>query len=324
MKRTTSGTITILQMHSTMIVKKYEDSDEKNWENLVARSKNPAFIYFRKFLHYHKNTFDDHSIVVYLDNIMIAAIPASVVEKTWSAHPGLPFVDLIMVDMINLESIKKILTAILDHLKKNGFEKMIFKVMPQVYKSIVSDEWIYFLREMGAKLYEQKLSTAIPLAQYNHIRKDIISEYRQTKRPYEVVDGDEYLATLYKLMCQHMEQKYQSKPIHSLEDLSYLKSLFPTNIRFLAGVEHDSILGGAILFVYDSVVKLQYLFCKEQYLGDVMLLKIVASYQASHQYIDLGTSNSLPHNQINFGNLYFKTKNGGKAFVTESYVYTFS
>ena len=48
-------------------------------------------------------------------------------------------------------------------------------------------------------------------------------------------------------------------------------------------------------------------------------LKTVELYRSGYTFIDLGTSNSLPNNEINYGVLQFKAKNGGKAFIVESY-----
>ena len=156
-----------------MIIRKYETSDEKNWEDLVKRCKNPAFVLTRRFLQYHENKFDDYSLVVYNDNFLIAALPACRQENVWYAHPGLPFADLIMADRYKWTMTKDIVSKIISFLKEAGFTEMIVKIMPQMYKKLPGDEWLYYLRNYGARLFEQKLTTAIPLIEYENIRKDV-------------------------------------------------------------------------------------------------------------------------------------------------------
>ncbi|MBK6364899.1 MAG: hypothetical protein IPN49_03180 [Saprospiraceae bacterium] len=302
-----------------MIIRKYETSDEKNWEDLVKKCKNPAFVLTRRFLQYHENKFDDYSLVVYNDNFLIAALPACRQENVWYAHPGLPFADLIMADRYKWTMTKDIVSKIISFLKEAGFTEMIVKIMPQMYKKLPGDEWLYYLRNYGARLFEQKLTTAIPLIEYENIRKDVINISKQNKRNFIIKEAGDQLTDLYELMKKNMAEKYNSLPTHTLADLLKLQKLFPEKINCIAGFEGEELKGGIILFIYESVVKVQYIFSSQQFLADVLLLKTVELYRSGYTFIDLGTSNSLPNNEINYGVLQFKAKNGGKAFIVESY-----
>ncbi len=303
-----------------MTIRRYKLSDEKNWENLLYRCKNPAFVLSRKFISYHEDKFEDFSIVIYTDNILIAAIPACKIKKVWHAHPGLPFADIMICDMFHWVKIRDILNLLKHFLLNEGFEHAIFKIMPDIYKGMLSDDMLYFLRDLGANLHEQKLTTAIPLFNYQNVKKNVINKSKQNKRSF-IFDSQEIdIADVYDLMKSYIFQKYQAIPIHSLVQLQKIMELFPQNVRCIAAYHDHKLKGGMFLFVYEKVVKVQYIFSSEQYLADILLLKAVEIYLSSHEYLDLGTSNSLPNNQINYGNLDFKAKNGGKACIVESYI----
>ncbi len=50
----------------------YHSKLKSQWDNFIDKSKNGTFLFLRDFLEYHKDQFEDYSILFYKDNDMIA------------------------------------------------------------------------------------------------------------------------------------------------------------------------------------------------------------------------------------------------------------
>jgi hypothetical protein len=62
-------------------VKKYDQNDYKIWNDFVAQAKNATFLFHRDFMEYHKDRFEDFSLLVYQDEKLISILPANKVRN---------------------------------------------------------------------------------------------------------------------------------------------------------------------------------------------------------------------------------------------------
>ena len=58
-------------------IKRYDPSQERTWNDFVARSKNGTFLFDRRFMDYHSDRFDDSSLVVLRKGRIYALLPAT-------------------------------------------------------------------------------------------------------------------------------------------------------------------------------------------------------------------------------------------------------
>lgn len=74
-------------------VTKYEGNRKLEWDNFLKSSKNGHFFFYRDYMEYHSDRFQDFSLIIYNDkgNIM-ALLPASIDGDTVMSHGGLTFV----------------------------------------------------------------------------------------------------------------------------------------------------------------------------------------------------------------------------------------
>ena len=58
-------------------VKRYTDADADLWNKFNAESKNPLFMFDRNYMDYHRDRFQDHSLIFYEDEKLVAILPMS-------------------------------------------------------------------------------------------------------------------------------------------------------------------------------------------------------------------------------------------------------
>ena len=75
-----------------MKVIKYNESYKEIWDLFVSKAKNTHFFFYRDYMEYHKDRFEDFSLMFWDDkNKLIAIMPASVKDNVVTSHGGLTF-----------------------------------------------------------------------------------------------------------------------------------------------------------------------------------------------------------------------------------------
>ena len=58
-------------------VDRYDPSRADQWNRFVATSRNGTFLFDRRYMDYHKNRFEDLSLVISKDDRIVALLPAN-------------------------------------------------------------------------------------------------------------------------------------------------------------------------------------------------------------------------------------------------------
>ena len=62
---------------ASFTVKKYTPDQKPLWDTFVAQAKNATFLFYRDFMDYHSDRFEDHSLMVFKKEKLIALLPAN-------------------------------------------------------------------------------------------------------------------------------------------------------------------------------------------------------------------------------------------------------
>jgi hypothetical protein len=105
-------------------VKRYQEKDYVNWNAFISVAKNATFLFHRDFMDYHKDRFEDYSLMVYKDEKLVAVLPANRVEDVVYSHQGLTYGSLVYNEKVKLVSVIEFFNAILFYLNENKIQKM--------------------------------------------------------------------------------------------------------------------------------------------------------------------------------------------------------
>ena len=92
----------------TYTVKIYQDSDYNQWNTFVALAKNATFLFHRDFMEYHKDRFEDYSLIVLDGERWVAVLPANIEEAKVFSHQGLTYGGLVYGEKIKLSMSPKL------------------------------------------------------------------------------------------------------------------------------------------------------------------------------------------------------------------------
>ena len=156
-------------------VKIYQESDYKHWNAFMDKAKNATFLFHRDFMEYHKDRFQDYSVIVLDGEKWVAVLPANRVENEVFSHQGLTYGGLIYDEKIKLASVIEMFKSVLSFLNENNIEKLQLKLILSIYHQKPAEERVNSrLDELQAAFLNVKLPN---LDAENNSRRAIANLY---------------------------------------------------------------------------------------------------------------------------------------------------
>lgn len=307
-----------------MKILKYTVEDKNNWNEFVKNSKNTHFFFLRDYMEYHSDRFEDFSLMIFDEtDKLIAILPANIKENILYSHQGLTFGGFLVDDRMKTETMLEIFEALKLFLKEQNIEKIVYKCIPYIYHIKPSEEDRYALFRNDAKLIRRDVTSTIDLTEqvrYSKGRKWTINKAK--KESIETFESDDY-EIFWELLTGVLESNHEAKPVHTLDEMKKLASLFPKNIKLFLAKKDERVLSGALIYENQSVVHTQYLANSEEgrELGalDLLIDYLIKDIYKNKKYFDFGISNEDAGRYLNTGLIAQKEGFGARAVVHDFY-----
>lgn len=309
-----------------MRIEVYNHTYKKQWDDFVKKSKNGTFLFFRDFIEYHGEKFKEYSLMFFIEDELVALMPGHIENKVFYTHKGLTYGGLVMSITVTAEVVLKIFEYLIFTFKQQGIEKIIYKAVPHIYHSYPAEEDLYALFRFGAEVTERNISSAILLPksiEYSRTRKSGIKKSISENVSVEYSSNFE---DFWKILETNLQTKYNSTPVHTKEEIVYLKDKFPQNIHLYVAKDNDGLVqGGCLLFETDKLVHVQYssATAKGKSIGvmDCLIDFVINIYtQKGKTYFDYGTSNENNGLYLNEKLIYQKEGFGARGIIYDIYV----
>ncbi len=302
----------------------YEATDCKVWNVFIDKAKNATFLFNRDFMDYHKDRFDDFSLMVFENEKLLAVLPANKVGNEVFSHQGLTYGGLIVQNSIGFAVVEIIFLQILDFLNNNSIATLHVKPVVSIYQKNASFEINYLLSLKGAELYRRDMNLAIDFSKTVKISKSKLKHYkREIGLGLSIKKENEFENFWNKVLIPRLKEKHQASPVHTLYEIQYLNSRFPDSIYQYNVYFDDEIIAGITIFNFGNVVKSQYgatTILGEKYRAlDYLFINLIAHYKEKVAYFDMGTVNENAGKKINYGLLKQKEELGCSIYTLDFY-----
>ncbi len=305
-------------------IKPYSPEMKSEWDAFVGASKNGLFLFFRDYMDYHHDRFEDYSIVVYRQNKLYALLPANISHDVLYTHQGLTFGGLIVNEHFTAADSIIVFKLINTYLRNEGIRKVVYKAIPWLYHQQPAEEDLYAIyRTTNAKLVARDISTAIqldmPLA-YNEMRNRGI---KKALHHGIMVEESNRWTDFWEVLTANLQTKYHVSPVHSLSEIRMLKARFPNNIRLFTAQLNNRVLGGTVVYEYGNVAHTQYISAslegKKLHALDLLLDKLIHEVYQDKTWFDFGKSTEQQGTILNEGLIFQKESFGGRAVCYDWY-----
>lgn len=302
------------------IVRKYQSSDYSLWNEFVANAKNATFLFHRDFMEYHRDRFEDFSLLIFdPKDSLIAILPANRVEDVLYSHQGLTYGGLVLQENMTLIQLEIVFNNLRIYLNENNITKAIFKIIPNIYHRIKSFEFDLILYKNASILENREMNLVIDFSEELKISKSKLRHFKKINPELEIREEVDMTPFWNNVLIPRLQEQYNSTPVHSLEEIKQLKEKFKTNIIQFSAYYNKKIVAGLTLFITENVVKSQYGATTKE--GeklralDFLFITLIKRYKfEGKKYFDMGTV----HN--NSGLLNQKIELGCSICLIDSYL----
>ncbi len=308
-------------------VKCYQPEFKPQWDQFIERSKNGFFMFRRDYMDYHADRFSDHSLCFFRDDVLFALMPASAHEHELVSHGGLTFGGILSDDRMKTPYMLEIFDTLMNYLRTEGFISCLYKTVPYIYHRHPAQEDKYALFRHGATLKKCEITSSICRAQpidYSERRRRGIKKAHKLDMRFE---RSEDYAGYFALVGDILQDKYDTQPTHSAEEMALLAGRFPQNIAlWTTRSAQQALLAGIIMYVDAQVAHAQYIAAspegKESGALDALFDHLIREVYNSQPYFDFGISTEQGGKHLNLGLVTQKEEFGARAIAHETYTLT--
>lgn len=305
-----------------MEIVKYTNAEAGAWNDFISKSKNGIFLFNRNYLEYHKDRFPDHSLMVFKNQKVIAVLPANENGTEIHSHGGLTFGSLVMGYEHKATETLEVFKLIKKYYSDLGFKRLIYKAIPSIFHKYPAEEDLYALFRMDAELTRRDISSVISIKdkiRFSETKKQSIAKCEKAGITFsENENFEEYWNLLDEVLA-----KFETKPVHSLEEITRLKSLFPKNIRLFEARENNNLLAGIVIYDFEKVVHTQYMANSQEgrKIGalDFLNYNLIHNIFSDREYYSFGISTTEQGRELNEGLIQQKEMMGGRGIAIDFY-----
>ncbi|MFC3561629.1 MBL fold metallo-hydrolase [Pedobacter jamesrossensis] len=310
-----------------MEILRYDDSLKSKWDEAVQKSKNGVFLFYRDYLDYHKDRFNDHSLVILKAGKICALFPANEKDKEIVSHGGLTFGSLIMSYDVKAVEVLEIFESVIQYYRDKDINKITYKAVPSIFHKYPSEEDLYALFRFNAKLVRRDLSSVVKLdnkIKFSESKKQAVTKCE--KLGIEVVENND-LERYWSLLTEVLA-KFDTKPVHSLKEITRLQNDFPENIRLFEAKKGEDLLAGILIYDYQNVVHTQYMANSQEgrKIGalDFINHKLMQEVFSNREYYSFGISTENQGLDLNAGLIQQKEMMGSRGIAIDFYAISLS
>ena len=306
-------------------IQKYNSKNYHLWNEFVANAKNATFLFHRDFMEYHSDRYEDFSLLIFDEkNHLNAVLPANKVGCNLHSHQGLTYGGLVLIQKSKLEDVIQMLHALLSFLNDSAINLFYLKQVPNIYLESPADEMEYLNFILKAKLIRRDSLSVINLEtdfEFSTSRAEGIK--RGIDFGLVLKEEQNFTSFWNHILIPNLAQKHKAKPVHSLDEITYLKSKFPNNIRQFNVYKDEKIIAGTTVFESDFVAHSQYISADESKNStgslDFLHNRLITHTFRNKKYFDFGISNENQGKNINQGLLFWKEGFGARTIVQNFY-----
>jgi hypothetical protein len=307
---------------SEIYVVRYREEMKGEWTEFVKSSRNGIFLFDRGYMDYHSHRFEDISLMIYESNKLISVLPINVKGNIAYSHAGLTYGGMVYDERMTSNKMLEAMRAVRSYLSGNNIEVLFYKPIPYIFSKIPSQEDLYALTIMGAKLVKRDLSSAICLSSIPKISKGRKYQVNLAKKNNVLVEkSDEYIA--YWKVLEKVISKHGVQPVHSVDEIKLLASRFSENIKLYTASIDEKIEAGIVLYDNGSVIHTQYMAATDtaRNVGalDLVISQIIDVYKDCRTYLSFGISTENEGKDLNVGLIRQKESFGARGLVHDLY-----
>ncbi len=303
-------------------ITKYTDAHRSIWNAFIDRSVNGCFLHRREFMEYHQDRFSDHSLMFFKDDQLVACLPAHVANDVCYSHRGLTFASVIAP--AKTDCLSSLLQLLEQYALQQQWCAIELKLPPETFHP---DEQLhkYALSQAGYKCNNSLTDLVVNFKEPWRPSSKKTAGYRNGNFAAIQLKSTNDLEQFWNtILIPQLQARHNTKPVHTLEEITGLKSNFTEQIQLQVAFYKGQLVAGLLSFHFDHWTKIQYAVANQQgfqckAMEYLYLETIKGARELGKTGVDLGTVNN-PDGTINKGLKRFKIECGARPVPQDTFM----
>ena len=300
----------------------------ERWNEFTRQSRNGTFLHDRNYMDYHSDRFADCSLIASRDGKVCGLLPANIDGDTLWSHRGLTYGGWILpLKHFDATVMTGMMDAAVAWMGDHGIRRLVYKAVPHIYHRYPCEEDLYALFRHHANLVETNLSTTIDLTCPLPLDRGNKSGANAARKAGIHTGPSDDWSGYWQLLNDLLDSRYETRPVHSLDEIQMLHGRFPENIKLYTATLEDELLAGVVMYYSAPTAHCQYIGAsphgKESKALTLLFDHLIGeSARAGYRYFDFGISNEDHGRYLNEGLVIQKCRLGGRGIVYNTYEIT--
>jgi hypothetical protein len=307
-----------------MRVERYSDANKPAWDSFVRQSKNGTFLFCRDYMDYHRDRFQDHSLVIRGDDTAIVALlPANQKDDVLVSHGGLTYGGFITDEQMHAALMLNIFESTRSYLRGQGIRRWVYKAIPYIYHRLPAGEDEYALFRAGARLYRRDLTTVAMPSLRTAFQVRRLRGAKKARTAGVTIAFSENYAQFWPILEWNLATAHNLQPVHTINEIERLHTAFPEKIKLFAAFQAGQMEAGVVMYESPMVAHAQYTASSEQGRSvgalDLLFYFLLTEVYHDKPYFDFGVSTESEGQYLNRGLVEFKEGFGGRTVNYDCY-----
>ena len=311
-------------MSMTEIIR-YDATMAARWDEFARQSRNGTLLHQRGYMDYHRDRFNDCSLVAMREGKVCALLPACVDGDTLWSHRGLTYGGwLVPHKHFDATVMLEVMDAACQWMGNHGLHRLVYKPVPHIYHRYPCEEDLYALFRHHAALVETNISTTIDLTCPLPLDRGNKSGANAARKAGIQVGPSEDWHGYWQLLSSLLDERYGTRPVHTLDEMLLLQGRFPEGIKLYTATQQGELLAGVVMYLSTPVAHCQYIGASPQGKDSKALTLlfeylIAESQRLGFRYFDFGISNEDHGRYLNEGLVRQKSRLGGRGIAYNTF-----
>jgi hypothetical protein len=311
----------------------YSEDRAQAWDRFIQESsRNGTMFHERNFLEYHpRDRFRDASLFFLEDGRLVGVLPAARMAADGAerivSHPGSSAGGLVFHRRHGTRQVQQMLESAIALYRESGAAALELRLAEPIFSAPCDGELPFCLWQMGFQMATREISSCV------NLREADWADLGRSKNPGDIrrlqklntrvlrLDTPELS---YQLIEHNLDERYQKRPTHSLDELLELKRRYPGRIDFWVVLHEELPVGTVVVFqatgrtVHDFYIAQNHELSQLQAMP-LLFYSIFEHYrERGFEWFNLGISSR--GDWIKWGILEFKERMGGRGICRDSWV----
>ncbi|MDQ3039876.1 MAG: GNAT family N-acetyltransferase [Pseudomonadota bacterium] len=305
-------------------VERYRADLAAEWNAFVAGSRNGTFLHDRRYMDYHHDRFEDHSLLLRDDDgRLVAVLPGNVADGALHSHGGLTYGGLLLGLRSGAADVLKMFEALRNHLRNESLSHLHYKTIPWIYHRQPAEDDRYALFRAGARLTRRDVLSVVPREDRLKYQERRARGIKAARKAGVVVEESTHYVEFWEVLSDNLTARHGVLPVHSLEEIELLHGRFPDAIRLFNASHDGKVVAGAVIYETDRVAHVQYISASESGRQlralDLLFDVLLTTTFADKMFVDFGNSSERAGDVLNVGLAEQKEGFGARTVVHDYY-----